>query len=179
MIGKITSLVAVAALSATPLLGMAPAPISHAATTIAGLNQVKVVASTIDSQNGDLNPYGLTYDSYAGTNTSPNPFFGDFLVSNFSNAAGTSGAGDSIEAINPKTGAVQPFSHYANGPVALAVQAVGRWQGVGVVLAFGIVYVAGCIAVLYKWVLTNEEKNKGLSIVQRGISMLRRQELAA
>lgn len=125
MIGKITSLVAVAALSATPLLGMAPAPISHAATTIAGLNQVKVVASTIDSQNGDLNPYGLTYDSYAGTNTSPNPFFGDFLVSNFSNSAGTSGAGDSIEAINPKTGAVQPFSHYANGPVALAVSPKG------------------------------------------------------
>ncbi|MFP5205991.1 MAG: lipopolysaccharide biosynthesis protein [Acidobacteriota bacterium] len=64
-------------------------------------------------------------------------------------------------------------------PVSQAVQAVGRWQGVGVVLAFGMVYAAGCIAVLYRWVLTDEEKNKGMGLVQKGMSMLRGQELAA
>ena len=64
-------------------------------------------------------------------------------------------------------------------PVSQAVQAVGRWQGVGVVLAFAMVYAAGCIAVLYRWVLTDEEKNKGRGLVQKGMSMLRGQELAA
>jgi len=64
-------------------------------------------------------------------------------------------------------------------PVTMAVQAVGRWQGVGVVLAFGVVYLAGCLAVLYKWTLTQEEKKKGAGLVQRGMAMIRRQEMAA
>jgi O-antigen/teichoic acid export membrane protein len=64
-------------------------------------------------------------------------------------------------------------------PVTIAVHAVGRWQGVGVVLAFGVVYLAGCIAVLYKWTFTQEEKEKGAGLVQRGVAMIRGQEMAA
>jgi O-antigen/teichoic acid export membrane protein len=64
-------------------------------------------------------------------------------------------------------------------PVALAVHAVGRWQGAGIVVAFGIVYLAASLAVLYRWVLTDKEKNKGMDLVQRSVFMLRGQELAA
>lgn len=92
---------------------------------INSLTTIQTVASTVDAQNGDKNPYGLTQDTYAGTPTSPNPFEGDFLVTNFSNSAGVNGAGTTIEAINPTTGAVTQFSHSVSGPVALAVSPKG------------------------------------------------------
>ncbi|MCY0878291.1 MAG: hypothetical protein OWU84_05065 [Firmicutes bacterium] len=92
---------------------------------ISTLNTIEPVASTVDAQNGDQNPYGLVIDTYAGTPTAPNPFYGDLLVSNFSNSQGVNGAGTTIEAINPNTGAVTRFSADADGPVALAVSPKG------------------------------------------------------
>jgi hypothetical protein len=97
----------------------------HPPAQIWNLTHIAVVASTIDAQNGDRNPYGLTLDTYPGTATSPNPFYGDLLVSNFSNKAGTNGLGSTIEAINPTTHAVKTFAASADGPVALAVSPKG------------------------------------------------------
>lgn len=92
---------------------------------IMGLTHIATVASTVDRQNGDQNPYGLTYDSFPGTATAPNPFYGDLLVSNFSDKNGTNGAGTTVEAVNPDTGAVSRFTGTASGPVALAVSPKG------------------------------------------------------
>lgn len=92
---------------------------------ISQLNTIAPVASTVDSTNGDQNPYGLTFDSFKGSSTAPNPYYGDLLVSNFSNKAGSNGDGTTIEAINPTTGAVKTFASTADGPVALAVSPKG------------------------------------------------------
>lgn len=91
---------------------------------ISQLHTISTIASTQDATNGDANPYGLTYDNPA-KGPANNPFQGDFLVSNFSNQAGVNGAGTTIEAINPKTGAVTRFAATANGPVSLAVSPLG------------------------------------------------------
>ncbi len=93
--------------------------------SINSLNTVKTVASTVNASNHDMNPYGLTYDTYAGTSTAPNPYYQDLLVSNFSNAAGTNGSGSTIEAINPSTGKVSTFASNLSGPDALAVSPKG------------------------------------------------------
>jgi hypothetical protein len=92
---------------------------------ISTLNTIQPVASTVDAQNGDQNPYGLVIDTFAGTATAPNPYYGDLLVSNFSNSQGVNGAGTTIEAVNPNSGAVTRFSADAQGPVALAVSPKG------------------------------------------------------
>lgn len=91
---------------------------------LGALHHISVVASTV-AANGDQNPYGLTLDTFKGTAANPNPYYGDLLVSNFSNSAGTSGAGSTILAINPKTGSVMPFASSAAGPVAMAVSPKG------------------------------------------------------
>lgn len=93
--------------------------------SINSLNTITTVASTVDATNKDMNPYGLTYDSFAGTSTAPNPYYGDLLVSNFSNAAGTNGSGSTIEAINPTTGMVSRVASGLMGPVAMAVSPKG------------------------------------------------------
>lgn len=98
---------------------MPPAP-----QGLGGLHHISVVASTV-AANGDLKPYGLTLDTFKGTSTSPNPYYGDLLVSNFSDRTGTNGAGSTILAINPQTGSVTPFSTSAYGPVAMAVSPKG------------------------------------------------------
>lgn len=116
---KVLGLLSAAALTGSALV----APTSSG--TIAGLHQIQVVASTVNLENQDGNPYGLTMDTFAGTETSPNPYYGDLLISNFSNAAGINGAGTTIEAINPTTGTVTTLSHAASGPVALAVSPKG------------------------------------------------------
>jgi O-antigen/teichoic acid export membrane protein len=64
-------------------------------------------------------------------------------------------------------------------PVARLVGELNRWQGAGVLLAAGLIYAAGCIAVLQWWVLTDEEKQKGLGLIRRGLGILRREEVAA
>ncbi|MDA8199461.1 MAG: hypothetical protein M0Z54_08525 [Thermaerobacter sp.] len=101
----------------------APAPVARSG--IGALHQIDVVASTVNPANGDTNPYGVVWDTFAGTATSPNPYYGDLLVSNFNNQAGVNGAGSTIEAINPQTGAVSTWTTAAAGPVALAVSPKG------------------------------------------------------
>lgn len=64
-------------------------------------------------------------------------------------------------------------------PVAWLVASVDRWQGVAVILASGVFYVAGSIVVLSFGVLTNEEKEKGWGVFQRGLEVLRRREATA
>lgn len=112
---------ALTSLGATPAAATDVRP----AGNIDGLHHIKVVSSTIDTVNGDTNPYAVTLDTYAGTSTAPNPYFGDMLVSNFSNSAGVSGAGTTIEAINPATGAKTTFAASANGPVGIAISPKG------------------------------------------------------
>jgi O-antigen/teichoic acid export membrane protein len=64
-------------------------------------------------------------------------------------------------------------------PVARLVAEMNRWQGAGVLLAAGVVYAAGGIAVFYKWVLTEDEKQKGLGMLRRSLGVIRGQEAAA
>jgi O-antigen/teichoic acid export membrane protein len=64
-------------------------------------------------------------------------------------------------------------------PVAVLVAASNRWQGAGVLTIAGLVYAAGVVAVLHRWVLTSEEKQKGIGICRRGLSILRGREATA
>ena len=91
---------------------------------ISQMHTITTIASTVDAINGDQNPYGLTYYN-PPKGPATDPYIGDFLVSNFSNQAGTNGAGTTIEAINPTTGAVSRFAASASGPVSLAVSPLG------------------------------------------------------
>jgi hypothetical protein len=64
-------------------------------------------------------------------------------------------------------------------PVTQLVATVNRWQGAGVLLVAGIVYLAGALAVLNRWVLTEAEKQKGIGWYRRGLGMLRGREATA
>lgn len=64
-------------------------------------------------------------------------------------------------------------------PVAALVAALGRWQGAAVVVAAGVVYALATTAVLHRWVLTSEEKQKGMGLFQRGLEILRGREATA
>jgi hypothetical protein len=63
-------------------------------------------------------------------------------------------------------------------PVAHLVAEVNRWQGAGILVGAGVLYGAVGLAVLYRWVLTDEEKQKGLEQVRHSLGALRRQEAA-
>jgi hypothetical protein len=121
-VAGVTALAALAGTFTAPAMAMGH---HHPAAQIWNLTHVAVVASTVDRQNGDTNPYGLTMDTYPGTPAAPNPFYGDLLVSNFSDRAGVNGRGSTVEAVNPATGQVTRFTASANGPVALAVSPKG------------------------------------------------------
>jgi hypothetical protein len=56
---------------------------------------------------------------------------------------------------------------------------VNRWQGAAVLLLAGILYLAGALAVLNRWVLTEAEKQKGIGWYRRGLGMLRGREATA
>jgi len=64
-------------------------------------------------------------------------------------------------------------------PVAQLAAAMNRWQGAGVLLAAGILYMAAVMAVLNGWVLTDAEKQKELRWCRRGLGMLWGGEVAA
>ncbi|HEY1903634.1 MAG TPA: hypothetical protein VGG56_14465 [Terracidiphilus sp.] len=64
-------------------------------------------------------------------------------------------------------------------PAARLVMALNRWQGAGVLFVVGVVYLAGLGAVLYRWVLTNEEKQKGYGLLHRGLGVFRGREATA
>ncbi|MGA2538482.1 MAG: lipopolysaccharide biosynthesis protein [Terracidiphilus sp.] len=79
---------------------------------------------------------------------------------------------------------VPGFSCYAVAgllawPVARLVADVNRWQGAGVLFAAGLLYAAILVAVLYRWVLTDEEKQKGYGFLHRGLEVFRGQEATA
>jgi hypothetical protein len=64
-------------------------------------------------------------------------------------------------------------------PAARMVAAVNRWQGAGVLLAVGILYLAGLVAVLHRWVLTDEEKQYVYGILNRGLGVFSGREATA
>ena len=64
-------------------------------------------------------------------------------------------------------------------PVTQLVNMVNRWQGAGVLLLAGILYLAGAVAVLNRWVLTEDEKQRGLGWYRRSLGMLRGREVTA
>lgn len=64
-------------------------------------------------------------------------------------------------------------------PVTQSVAMVNRWQGAGILLVAGILYTAGAIAVLNRWVLTDAEKQKEIGWYRRGLGMLRGREVTA
>jgi len=64
-------------------------------------------------------------------------------------------------------------------PVAKLVGEANRWQGAGILLTAGTLYAAATIAVMHRWVLTNEERQKGLELYHRGLGMLRGGEATA
>jgi O-antigen/teichoic acid export membrane protein len=64
-------------------------------------------------------------------------------------------------------------------PAASLVAQVNRWQGAGVLLVVGIVYLAALAVVLQRWVLTNEEKQKVHGIFHRGLGVFSGREVTA
>jgi len=64
-------------------------------------------------------------------------------------------------------------------PAAQLVAMVSRWQGAGILVAVGLLYAAGIAVVLYKWVLTNEEKQKANGLAHRGLELFRAREATA
>jgi O-antigen/teichoic acid export membrane protein len=61
-------------------------------------------------------------------------------------------------------------------PAARLVAAVNRWQGAGILFAVGVVYLAGLGPVLHRWVLTDQEKQRGYKLVYRGLGIFRGRE---
>jgi hypothetical protein len=64
-------------------------------------------------------------------------------------------------------------------PLAWAAGAVNRWQGAGILVMAGIVYTAGVMAMWHRWVLTSEEKQRGLGLMRRGLDLFRAREATA
>jgi O-antigen/teichoic acid export membrane protein len=64
-------------------------------------------------------------------------------------------------------------------PVARLVGELSRWQGAGVLVAASLIYAAGGIAVLQWWVLTDDEKQKGLGMIRHSLGVLRGQGATA
>ena len=65
-------------------------------------------------------------------------------------------------------------------PAAYLVASLNRWQGAGVLAVLGSVYAAAQLAVLHRWILTDDEKQKGYRMVHRGLEAFRgRREAAA
>lgn len=118
-----TKAMAIAALSMTALgaqtvFADTAAPAGQAIGHINQLTENKVLSSTVDPTNGDQNPYGLAIDARAGSAT-----LGDLYVSNFSDKAGTNGAGSTVEVI--KDGKPVTFATGLSGPAAIAFSPLG------------------------------------------------------
>jgi len=64
-------------------------------------------------------------------------------------------------------------------PVAHFVARVNRWQGAGVILAGGILYSAGILSVLYRWILTEVERHQVDKYIGLGFGFLRTREATA
>ena len=64
-------------------------------------------------------------------------------------------------------------------PTTRMVAAVNRWEGAGVLVAVGAIYVATVLAVLLRWVLTDEEKQRALGMIHSGLRIFRSGEATA
>jgi O-antigen/teichoic acid export membrane protein len=64
-------------------------------------------------------------------------------------------------------------------PAARLVTTVNRWQGAGVLAVVGLVYAVAVIAMLHYWVLTGEEKQKGIKLVRQILGVFRSQGATA
>lgn len=103
----------------------------HPFTTIAGLNSIVNLASTI-AVNQDANPYGLAMAPAVFSGTFPpggKPSVlqpGDLLISDFSDKTGAN-TGTSILLYRPSTGKIMPYytEHIGAGPVAIAISSLG------------------------------------------------------
>ncbi len=76
--------------------------LSTSPQTIGGLNTITTLSSTIDTKNGDTNPYAIAIAPAASATFTADGVSGhiqpnDVVVGNFSNSAGTMGAGTTIE----------------------------------------------------------------------------------
>jgi len=58
-------------------------------------------------------------------------------------------------------------------PVAWLVASVNRWQGAAVLAGASVVYAVGVLAMWHRWVLTRDEKQKGLDLYCRGVEIFR------
>jgi len=61
-------------------------------------------------------------------------------------------------------------------PVALLVGLFNRWQGAGVLLVAGILYVLATMALLWRWAFTVEERDIGMSLYRKVLMAIRRRE---
>jgi len=64
-------------------------------------------------------------------------------------------------------------------PVTQFAAEANRWQGAGVLLAAGLLYLVAVISVLNRWVLTSAEKHKELSWCRRSLGIFRGGEAMA
>lgn len=64
-------------------------------------------------------------------------------------------------------------------PAAQLVTKVNRWQGAGVLAVVGLVYAVAVTAMLHYWVLTDEEKQKGIRLVRQVLGVFRSQGATA
>jgi len=64
-------------------------------------------------------------------------------------------------------------------PAERLVAEVNRWQGAGVIAVVGLVYGAAVIATLHYWILTNEEKQKGIKLVKQVLGSFHSQRATA
>jgi hypothetical protein len=64
-------------------------------------------------------------------------------------------------------------------PVAHFVEMVNRWQGAGVIAVAGILYSAGVLIVLYRWVLTVPERRQVGKYIGLGLGFLGTREATA
>jgi len=64
-------------------------------------------------------------------------------------------------------------------PAASLVMQVNRWQGAGILLVVGIVYLAALAVILNHWILTDDEKQKVHGIFHRGLGVFSGREVTA
>ncbi len=101
--------------------------LSTSPQTIGGLNTIATLSSTVDVANGDNNPYPIAIappksTTFPGDGVSGHIQPGDVVVGNFSNSAGTQGAGTTYEDVStgkPVNVFTEPAGT-AGGPAAFA-----------------------------------------------------------
>jgi hypothetical protein len=112
-----------------------PAPTANPASVLAKLTVKTTIASTVDTANGDQNPYGLAI-APAGTKAGGITQPGDLIDCNFNNAANVEGQGTTLEDIKPVAGS-KP-TRLAQGTSLLGCDAIAMGgTGAAWVAAFG------------------------------------------